>query len=173
MNHLKAGWEQRFHQARLFAAALLAIAFFLPVASCTQFPAPGKDVSAHETEEIEKADETRQRFYTYPYKKVAIDDPMTWSILAAFFWPLAALKFREKAPNLSGLSLNTIELLLCLMTGWIMLNFTMLDRLEYGGYIAYGGLFIYAATSLADTVILTWKRARGAMRERRSKALHQ
>jgi hypothetical protein len=169
---LKAKWELRFHNARLFAAALLAIAFFLPVSSCTEITL-GKDVSVHETEEIEKADKLLHRVYTYPYKRVAIDDAMSWSILAAFFWPLAALKFREKAPNLSGLSLNTIELLLCLMTGWIMVDFTMLARLEYGGYIAYGGIFIYATTSLADTVILTWKRARGAMRERRSKALHQ
>ena len=152
---------------------MLAIAFFLPVSSCTQFAPPGKDVSAHENEALEKADESRPRDYTYPYKTVAIDDPMTWTILAAFFWPLAALKFREKAPNLSGLSLNAIELLLGLMTGGIMVDFTMMVRIEYGGYIAYGGLFIYAATSLADTVILTWKRARGAMRERRSKALQQ
>jgi hypothetical protein len=169
---LKAKWELRFHNARLFAAALLAIAFFLPVSSCTEITL-GKDVSAHETEESEKADGTRHRDYTYPFKKVAIDDPMTWSILAAFFWPLAALKFREKAPHLSGLSLNATELLLCLMTGWIMVDFTMMARIEYGGYIAYGGVLVYATMSLADTARLTWKRTRGALRERRSKELHQ
>lgn len=160
---MKAAWELRFRHARLFAAALLAIAFFLPVASCTQ-SSLDKDVSA---------DETRHLVYTYPYKEIAIDDPATWSILAAFFWPLVALKFREKAPNLSGLILNMTELLLCLMTGWIILDFSMLARLEYGGYIAYGGTSIYATTSLADTVILIWRRAKDAMRERRSKALHQ
>ena len=169
---MKAAWEHRFRHARLFAAALLAIAFFVPVASCTQ-SSLDKEVSAHETEEIEKADETRHRVYTYPYKRVAIDDPTTWSILAAFFWPLVALKFREKAPNLSGLILNTAELLLCLMTGWIMVDFSMMARLEYGGYIAYGGTSIYATTSLADAAILIWKRAKGAMRECRAKALHQ
>jgi hypothetical protein len=169
---LKAAWEHRFRQARLFAAALLAIAFFLPVASCTQSPLD-EDVSAHATEEIEKADETRHRVYTYPYKRVSIDDPTTWSILAAFFWPLAALKFREKAPNRSGLILHTTELLLCLMTGWVMVEFSMMARLEYGGYIAYGGILIYATTSLADAAILIWKRAKAAIRERRSNASHQ
>jgi hypothetical protein len=59
------------------------------------------------------------------------------------------------------------------MTGWVMVEFSMMARLEYGGYIAYGGILIYATTSLADAAILIWKRAKAAIRERRSNASHQ
>ena len=148
---------------------MFVIAFFLPVASCTQSSSENA-VSVQKTEEMEKADEMRHRVYKYPYKKVAIGDPMTWYILAAFFWPLVALKIREEAPNLVGLILNSTELMLCLITGWIIYDFSFMSRLEYGGYIAYGGASIYATTSLADAVRLIWKRIRGALPDRGAEA---
>lgn len=156
-------WENRFRDARLLAAAVLVLAFFLPVASCTQSSAE-KAVSAEEAGEVEKVEEIRHRVYKYPYKEVTFSDPATWYVLAAFFWPLVALKIREEAPTHIGFILNVTELMLCLVTGWIIYDISFMSRLEFGGYIAYGGVLIYAATSLKEAVKLTWKRVGRALR---------
>lgn len=153
-------WEHQFRKARFFAAVMLAIAFFLPVASCTQSSSEML-LSAQEIEQIEESDESRHRIYKYPYKKVSIGDSKTWYILIAFFWPLVALKIREEVPNRAGLIQNTTEVLLCLMTGLIITELSFMYRLEYGGYIAFGGALLYATTSLTDIARLLWQRFRG------------
>lgn len=130
------------------------------MASCTQSSSE-IFVSTQEIEGIEKSDESRDRVYKYPYKKVDIGDSMTWYILMAFFWPLVALKIRDEAPNPAGLIQNATEVLLCLMTGWIIYDLSFMSRLEYGGYIASGGALIYATMSLADAARLLWQRFRG------------
>ena len=127
---------------------MLAAAFFLPVSSCAP-TAVEKTTTVQETEIIE---EVELRRYNYPFQELDMDDPMSWLLLPAFFWPVAALAYRKKKPQHIGLVLSIFELLLCLLTGWVIVGLTFFNRIEFGGYLAYAGAGIYFMAALAEMV---------------------
>ena len=142
---------QLWSTLRTFGTVMLAVAFFLPVSSCTPI---GVEKSLA-TQEIEKKE---QRRYRYAFQQLEINKPMSWPLLVAFFWPMAALAYRNKRPRHIGLGLTISELLLCLMSGWAIFTLTFLYRLEYGAYVAYGAVGIYFIVASVETARLVRER---------------
>ena len=130
----------------------MAVAFFLPVSSCSyQFAGIPSDVNTG----VSEAADTSSVRYRYPYKMVAIDNPSSLPVIVAFLWPLGALFYRKRRPRKSGIKLTVLEGILCLISYWAVWSLTYLNTAEIGAIVAYCGVTLYliaVISNLADSI---------------------
>jgi hypothetical protein len=127
-------------QFRLVGAAALAIAFFLPVSSCSS------SVTADQ-ENTQVASFDAESSYRYPFKELAFDNPKSALILLAYFWPVAALMYRKFGRNKMGRKFAALELLLCLLSIYVVSTLAFLETMEIGAYLAFAGVTLYVITT--------------------------
>jgi hypothetical protein len=150
-------WPDRF---RLVGAVVLAIAFFLPLSSCSNSTAFNQEgVQAVSVDAETGAVTEGPRRYRYPFKSLAMDDPEGLLVLVAFFWPTLAFGYRKFNGHKVGVKFTTLEFLLCFLTIWFVWSVSFLERLEIGGYLAFGGatLCLAAASALLLEEIRRWR----------------
>ena len=133
-------------QFRLVGAAALAIAFFLPVSSCSS-----SVTVDHENKQVVSVD--TESSYRFPFKDLALNNPKSALIVLAYFWPVAALMYRKFGRNKLGRKFTALELLLCFLSIYVVSTLAFLERLEVGAYLAFAGVALYviaAATIFTD-----------------------
>lgn len=126
------------------SAAMLLIAFFLPLSKCTLHPPP---------EEVNQKPSVED---TYAY--TAYEWPSLNAALAvlAFVWPLFFVFSSAVKPGLNQLLfINIIELFLCLGSGTMITIITYLGELMSGAYMAAISLVLYAVASVITIVKIT------------------
>ena len=140
------GWPGQF---RLVGAMSLAIAFFLPVSSCSS-----SFTGIHESTQVASVDAEPDAVdgvdgrYRYPFKMLALDNPKSPLIVLTYFWSAVALSYRKFSRNRAGRKFTYLELFLCFLTIYMVSTLAFLERLEIGGYLAFFGIALYlVATS--------------------------
>lgn len=145
---------------RLLGAVALAIAFFLPISSCS---GPFNTIQEPATEQAgETADASTVR-YRYPYRMLAVDSPSSLLILGAFFWPFFALGLRKFRLQYAGIKFAVLETILCLMTGWAVWSIGYIETMEIGSYLAFAGAASYLTAASADIVFAIKRRREPAL----------
>jgi len=154
-------WPDQF---RLVGAIALAIAFFLPVSSCTGSltvnSASEKAIGFEAGPEVAADNERR---YRYPYKMLSIDNPMSPVIVLGYFWPAATSIYRKVRVSRKGLKITILEAVLCLLSIYVVLVLAFFETLEYGGYLAFGGAalcLLASSKNLFDETRRWWRESR-------------
>lgn len=145
-------WPKRF---RLVGAALLLIAFFLPVSSCTS---QDSDDQSEASATTDGTVEITAKRYRYPYRLLAVDDVMTVPILVAFFWPASMVAYRKYRRDNVSLKIPILEILLCLLSIWIIWGMIFLYTPEIGSYVAFCGAILYLVAASVNIIEALRKR---------------
>jgi hypothetical protein len=135
---------------KTLGAALLAIAFFLPLSRCEEISLTpsAEDEVVQETPETEKVYD-----YYYAYENIGFEDQGSLLIPAVFFWPLAFLAYAKRGRRARVKTvLNFLEPLLAAGTGYMIVLMTMFNEFYIGAYVAFagaGGYFIGSGIEVA------------------------
>ncbi len=127
----------------MLGAALLAIAFFLPLSRCeitSTTPAADRE-AVKETPGAEKVYD-----YYYAYENIGFEDPGSLLIPVIFFWPWAFLAYARRGRRARVKTvLNFLEPLLAAGTAYMIVLMIIWGEIYIGAYVAFagaGGYFI-------------------------------
>jgi hypothetical protein len=114
----------------------------------------------------ESADPEQPPAYTYYYAWSDFDvlSPGSWLVFLIFAWPVALLLFEliSRRPA-SFIWLRATQILLTVVSMYVLYLRTFLYELWYGGYIAYAAFSIYVLASLGELVLLVRMRFRNRL----------
>ena len=130
---ISKNWPGKF---RLVGTVALALAFFLPVSSCSSIVTVDQ-----ENTQVVRVD--ADSGYRYPFKELAFNNPKSALIALAYFWPAAALMYRKLSRNMTGRKFTALELLLCILSIYVVSTLAFLERMEIGSYLAFAGVALY------------------------------
>jgi hypothetical protein len=111
------------------AAVILMVAFFLPLSQCRAPTPPTNDAQELKME------------VTYAYSAYQWPGAESFAAFFAFFWPVM---FSFLGRVKSKLLINSIELLLCVGTGFMLFALTYMGSLLLGAYVAIALLVVYS-----------------------------
>ncbi len=135
-------FEKDMHKyIKRIAAITLLCAFFLPLSQCTVSTSPGVETQQVSTE------------VTYVYSAYKWPSLGSFMALIAFFWPLGSFL---KSGGSASVMINSVELLLCAGTGFMLFALINIGSLLVGAYVAIASVTTYAlATILQMTTLLS------------------
>lgn len=117
--------------------------FFMPLSKCSTF---------FETSPSKQEVKVEEKItYAYSaYTKYSLEYVLS---IVAFFWPTLILIFTTiNGKLLSKVSLNIVEISLCLLSGFFLFGLTYFGEILYGGYIAIVSVVIYLSASVFQVV---------------------
>jgi hypothetical protein len=114
--------------AKRIAAIILLVSFFLPLSQCSVTPPPRQEHQEVKNEVI------------YAYSAYEWPSFGGFAALAAFVWPMWFAFRKSKSPKML---LNSLELLLCASTVYMLAALTYLGSWLYGAYLAAVAIGVY------------------------------
>jgi len=131
---------------------LLLLALVLPLARCSRQP---------NGESTNQGQEQSVYTYYYAWSDFDVHSPGSWLAGMIFAWPVGLLLFEliSRRPA-SFIWLRAAQIILSVVSMYVLYLRTFLYELWYGGYIAYAAFSIYLLASLGELVLVVRTRFR-------------